>query len=66
MVLAVAELEQSVFRHAPVNRWRWYYQAHAGRLQVIDAQRVLIQGPSKAFQRVSSLKASSTVAIGRR
>ena len=45
MVFAVAKLEQPVFGHAPVTVGGGTIQANAGRLQVIHAQRVLIQGP---------------------
>jgi hypothetical protein len=45
MVFAMAKLKQPIFRHGPVAVGGGTIQANACRLQVIHAQRVLIQGP---------------------
>ena len=49
MILAVAELEESVFRHAPVPAGGGTIQAHALGLQVVHPQQLLGEGPFKAL-----------------
>src|SRR5512132_2363221 len=62
MVFARPNLEQPVCRDAPVTADGRTIQTDARGLQVVHAQHVLIQSPSKARQCLSSLTASSTVA----
>jgi hypothetical protein len=46
MILAVAELKQSLFGHPPIVFGRRCVNPHPLRAQVIDAQRMLTESPS--------------------